>query len=49
MSGPALPKETSGGGYKGSGTPTKSPKLPGEIAKGKTLKGKFGQPFKGIG
>ncbi len=30
MKGPVLPKETSGGGYKGSGKPTKSPKLPGE-------------------
>lgn len=28
--GPALPKETSGGGSKGSGKPTNSPKLPGE-------------------
>ena len=48
MSGPALPKETSGGGYKGSGKPTKNPLLPGE-KQAKTLKGKFGQPFKGIG
>ncbi len=32
MKGPVLPKETSGGGYKGSGKPSgpKGPKLPGE-------------------
>ena len=39
--GPALPKETSGGGYKGSGKPTKPKdvKLPGEkLAKKNTHK-----------
>tara|TARA_B100000427_G_C15204783_1_gene461971 strand:+ start:42 stop:212 length:171 start_codon:yes stop_codon:yes gene_type:complete len=48
MQGPVLPKETSGGGYKGSGKPTdpKDTKLPKEgLARGRRLKGKYGKAF----